>query len=131
LYTDASDFGLGAVLAQQPQNGKETVIGYASRVLNAAERNYNTTEKECLAVIWATAYFQKFLYGRKFTIVTDHQALKILNTDKQPKGRLARWKVHLAEYNYHLEHRKGTQHSNADALSRMYLPANQFRRTHN
>ena len=63
LYTDASNFGLEAVLAQRPQNGKETVIGYASRTLNSPERNYNTTEKECLAVIWATTYFHKFLYG--------------------------------------------------------------------
>jgi len=90
LYIDALDFGLGAVLAQQLQNDRETVIRYTSRVLSAAEKNYNTTEKECLAVIWATSYFQKFLYGQKFTIVMNHQALKILNMDKQLKGRLAR-----------------------------------------
>ena len=131
LYTDASDFGLGAVLAQRPHNGKETVIGYASRTLNSPERNYNITEKECLAVIWATAYFHKFLYGQKFTIVTDHQALKVLNTDKTPKGRLARWKFHLAAYHYHVEHRKGTQHTNADALSRFYQPKKQLRKTQN
>ncbi len=82
-------------------------------------------------MIWATAYFHKFLYGQKFTIVTDHQALKVLNTDKTPKGRLARWKFHLAAYHYHVEHRKGTQHTNADALSRFYQPKKQLRKTQN
>src|SRR5207245_5753913 len=95
LYTDASDFGLGAVLAQRPKIGRETVVGYASRTLNHAERNYHTTEKECLAVVWATTYFHKFLYGQRFTIVVDHQALKILNTDKATKGRIDRKSTRL------------------------------------
>lgn len=119
LHTDASDIGLGAVLAQKNQKGHETVVGYASRVLQQAEKNYTTTEKECLAIVWALTYFQKFLYGQQFRIVTDHQALKTLNNTAQLKGRLARWKLKLLDYDFEIEHRKGTQHSNADALSRL------------
>ncbi len=82
-------------------------------------------------MIWATAYFHKFLYGQRFTIVTDHQTLKVLNTDKTPKGRLARWKVHLAAYHYQVEYRKGTQHTNADALLHFNQPKKQHRKIQN
>ena len=120
LSIDASDTGIGAALEQRDKNGRTTTIGYASRALQPAERNYHTTEKECLALVWAVSYFHKFLYGRSFKIVTDHQALKVLNGPNSTKGRLARWKIILQPYIYEVEYRKGTQHILADALSRLY-----------
>ena len=118
LYTDASGTGLGAVLSQQ--DGKEEyVVAYASRTLSPAEKNYGITEKECLAIIWAVKYFRHYLYGSKFTIITDHSALKwLLNSSGETANRrLERWKITLSEYEYDIKYRKGTKHSNADALS--------------
>ena len=96
LYVDASDEGIGMVLGQR-QEGKERVIAYAGRSLNPAERNYSVTEREGLAVVEGIRHFQSYLYGRQFTIYTDHNALKWLMTLKEPTGRLARWSVLLQQ----------------------------------
>ena len=99
LFTDASGKGLGAVLAQK-QDGKEIVIAYASRSLNAAEQNYPITEQECLAVKWAIDYFHKYLLMKHFTVVTDHSALKTLMSTQEPKARRARWIMELQQYDF-------------------------------
>jgi hypothetical protein len=125
LYTDASTTGVGAVLAQKEEKD-EYVIAYASRTLSPAEKNYAVTELECLAVIWAVKYFRHYLYGTKFTIITDHSALKwLLNSSAETANRrLERWKITLSEYEYDIQYRKGSKHSNADALSRINPTSN-------
>ena len=77
LDTDASSTGLGAVLSQI-QNGQERVLGYFSRSLGRAEKNYCVTRKELLTLIAAIKHFNYFLYGQKFVIRTDHSALQWL-----------------------------------------------------
>ena len=114
---DASDYGLGAVISQR-QDGDEKVIAYASRVLEDRERRYSTTKKEMLAMVYAIKHFRHYLYGKPFTVRTDHNALKWLQSFKEPEGQVARWLETLAQYNYKIEHRPGKKHQNADALSR-------------
>ena len=120
LTTDASKFALGAVLSQV-QEGKERAIRYASRSMNAAERNYSVTEKECLAIVWAIGMYRCYLLGTNFTIITDHKPLVQLPSLKldDPYGRLARWTLKLQHYNYNVVYKKGELNTNADALSRM------------
>ena len=113
---DASDYGLGAVISQR-QDGDEKVIAYASRVIEDRERRYSTTKKEMLAMVYAIKHFRHYLYGRSFTVRTDHNALKWLQSFKEPEGQVARWLETLARYDYKIEHRPGKKHQNADALS--------------
>src|SRR6266540_7008102 len=92
LCTDASDIGLGAVLAQDDKEGKERVITYKARRLSVPEKNYPTTEKECLAVVWTIQKFKQYLGGWiSFTVYTDHAALKTLIKYNNPTPRRARW----------------------------------------
>lgn len=113
--TDASGLGIGGVLSQEI-NGQERVIAYYSRVLSKPERNYCVTRKELLAIV--VKYFHKYLYGQKFHLRTDHAALGWILQFKNPEGQLARWIERLQSYDFSIEHRKGKQHGNADALSR-------------
>ena len=118
LDTDASQFGIGAVLSQK-QSGEELVIAYGSRLLTKSERNYCTTRKELLAVVYFTRYFKHYLLGKKFLLRTDHGSLRWLFSFKEPEGQVARWIESLAEFEFDIEHRAGTKHLNADALSRV------------
>jgi len=90
LYTDASSFGLGAVLTQKDNEKKEHVIAYASRRTNEHERNYYATELECLAVVWAIQHFRPYLQSNiPFTVITDHTVLTTLFNKPNISGRLA------------------------------------------
>jgi len=90
LNTDASFIGLGVVL-QQYQNKELTVIVYGSRCLSPAERSYDTTRRELLAVIHGFKQFRQFLLGRKFLIQVGHSALTYLRTTSDLMGQAARW----------------------------------------
>jgi hypothetical protein len=114
---DASTKAVGAVLSQL-RNGEERPIAFCSRQLNSAESKYSTTELELLAFLFATKQFRCYLYGRRFTVYTDHRALKWLLNLQDPSWRLTRWAMKLSEYDYTVEHRPGTKMRHADALSR-------------
>ena len=118
VYTDASGTALGAVLGQKDEQGHDYVCQYASRSLRGAEVHYGITEKECLAVVWAAKLFYPYLSGRRFTVITDHAALKWLMEIKDPTGRLARWSIYLQSLDMEIQYRKGSLNTNADALSR-------------
>lgn len=126
LTTDASNFSIGAVLSQN-HSGSDLPIAYASRTLNRAESNYNTTERELLSIVWAINHFRPYLYGRKFSIVTDHRPLVWLFNVKDPGSKLVRWRLKLEEYDYEIVYKPGRLNSNADALSR--IPSNDLIRS--
>lgn len=118
LKTDASSYALGAVLVQGEKED-EHPVEYASRLLTAAEKNYSTTEREALAVIWALNKFRAYVEGHPVTVVTDHQALKWLMNLKSPAGRLARWALQLQTFNIiNITYQPGKLNTVADALSR-------------
>lgn len=117
VHTDASDLGLGASLVQR-EDGETRPVLYASRRLSDAEVKYNTTQKELLAIVWAVGLFRQYLWGKRFDVVVDHHALCWLNQSKDINGRVARWSLKLAEYDYQIKHKSGKMHVVPDCLSR-------------
>ncbi|VUZ50605.1 unnamed protein product [Hymenolepis diminuta] len=88
--------------------------------MSNSERNYCATKRELLVVKTFLQHFGHYLLGpREFILRTDHKALTWLHSFKDPEGLIARWQEILAEYHYKLEHRPGSKHGNADALSRI------------
>ena len=117
LRTDASNYALGAVLLQG-EGKDERPIEYASRLLIPAERNYSTTEREALAVVWAVERFRGYIEGHEVIIGSDHQPLKWLLTLKSPTGRLVRWALKLQCFNIQVQYTPGKANVIADTLSR-------------
>ncbi|XP_022819396.1 uncharacterized protein LOC111351609 [Spodoptera litura] len=117
LTCDASNYAISAILSQG-QISQDRPIAFASRTMNKAECNYSVTEKECLAILFGTKVFRPYLYGNRFSIVTDHKPLQWLFNCKDPGSRLIRWRLKLEEFEYDIKYKKGKINSNADALSR-------------
>ena len=118
LVTDACDFAYGAVLCQEV-DGVVKPVAYFSKQMNKAQTKYSTSEKELLAIVMSV-HFYSFLYGRFFTVHSDHQPLKWLLSKKGPfSSRLARWILRLNVYEFEIRYKPGALNGNADALSRM------------
>ena len=118
LYTDWSKQGIGAVLAQVEDDGREYMVACVSRSLNKHEANYSSYEGEALACVWACKTLRPYLHGVPFAIVTDHQPLCYLMTNQNLTGKHARWALSLQEFEFTVTHRPGKKHCNADVPSR-------------
>lgn len=121
LVTDGSDQGVGALLAQE-EGGELVPVAFYHHALAKAQKKYNTTEKELLAVVLAIKKFRIYL-GKRFRLITDHAAITYMKTMdlNDEKGRKARWVEYLQQYDMELIHRSGKskEMSMADYLSRI------------
>ena len=122
VHTDFSNRGLGAVLGQIDDEGREYMVACISRTLNKHERNYSSYKGECLAAVWACRTLRPYIHGLPVVLVTDHKPLKWLLTTQDLEGVMARWACILQEFDVTVVHRDGDLHQNADALSRLPLP---------
>ena len=127
VSTDASGFGVGCVLKQLDEKGQERVIAYASRVLRPEEQRYSATEREFLALRYATQIFRPYLYGKEFTVMTDHLSLTQLRKMKNPNGRLQRWNIDLLDFTFNVRYKPGKTNNDADSLSRYGMEDGEFR----
>ena len=119
IMCDASDYSVGAVLGQRDDSRKPFVICYASKLMNEAQLNYTTTEKEMLACVYSLEKFRSYLVGSKVILYTDHAAIRYLMTKKDAKPRLIRWVLLLQEFDVEVRDKKGLENSVADHLSRL------------
>ena len=93
--TDACEYQVGCALFQTYPDGSRHPVGFWSRSLNDAERNYSVGEKECLAIVWAVQILRPYLERKHFDLYTDHQSLKWMMSLTDVSGRLARWRLRL------------------------------------
>ncbi|RDX72198.1 Tf2-9, partial [Mucuna pruriens] len=117
---DASNSALGAVLDQRAGVGRPVhVIAYASRTMDSAQKNYTTTEKELLEIVFALDKFHSYLLDSRIVVFSDHATLRYLLKKPDAKSRLIRWMLLLQEFNIEIRDKKGAENSVADHLSRI------------
>ena len=124
IATDASPIGVGAVLSHVYANGEEKPIMFASRSLTKTERNYPQIEKEALGIVFALRRFYMYVYGRKFTLITDNKPLTAIfgpykSLPALAAERMQRWAMYLAGFDYDIRYRTSRANANADCLSRL------------
>ena len=118
LKTDACGYAIAAIL-EQKVDGKFKPVTYISRMMTDTEqRNFCISEKECLAIVYATNKLKPYLDGIKFKVITDHSALKWLKSKKDLSQRLILWGLHLQKFDFEVEYKSGKKHKDCDALSR-------------
>ena len=120
IMCDASDYAVGAILGQRV-NKSPVLIYYASHTLAETQRNYTTTQKELLAVVFALDKFRSYLLGFKVIIYSDHSTLRYLLTKKEAKPRLLRWILLLQDFDIEIRDKKGSENVVADHLSRIMI----------
>ncbi|GBG91334.1 hypothetical protein CBR_g52220 [Chara braunii] len=122
LITDWQPEAISTILAQVGPSGFEGVVEYASKSVPACKRNYAAPTGECYAALWGISHFRAYLYGRKFTLVTDHEPLLALKKSKDYSGMIGRWATVLQSMDFDIRHRKHERHRNADGLTRLHRP---------
>ena len=124
LAGDASAYGIDSVISHTLPDGSEKPIAFASQTLSPSEKNYCQLEKEALSLVFGVKKFHQYLYGRKFTLITDHKPLLAILGPKKgipplAAARLQRWSILLSAYNYDIQFKSTSAHANADGLSHL------------
>ena len=119
VATDASNFGIGAVL-YQIVNDKTRYISFAARALQSGEKNYGASKRELLAIVFALESFTYYLYANPFTLYTDHRALVYIFTQKHTNAMINNWLETLLAFDFSIVHRPGIVNVLPDKLSRFY-----------
>ena len=119
-----NDFGSTLIQLWENSQCQKKINALRSKVFQKPnrEKNYTTSEKECLAIVWATRKFRHYLVGTTFTLETDHKPLEWLESHKQSHARsqcLERWSLELRAYDFRIMYRPGKDNLCADSLSRM------------
>ena len=117
LTTDWQPNSVASILSQMSDDGVEQVIAYGSKTLSGAEANWSATEGECWAVAYFTKRWKHFLLGSKFTLITDHAALKYIMTATDTSHKWQCWALKIR--GYEVKHRAGKENTSADELSRL------------
>jgi hypothetical protein len=120
LATDASNVGMGAVLLQK-RDGELRPIQFASKRFSPFQRKYSAPQRQCLAMIWGIKRFHYYLYGRNFTLLTDHESLKWRKSRKSSNKIFFRWTLRLNEYDFNVLSKPGIENGDADGLSRFQV----------
>lgn len=124
LATDASSYGIAAILSHEFPNGDSRSIAYASRTLSPSEKNYSQIDKESLAIVYGVKKFHQYSFGISFLLITDHKPLVTIFGYKKgipifAASRLQRWSVILSTYQYKIKFVNSDKNDNADCLSRL------------
>src|SRR5258705_8935630 len=122
VRVDASSRGIGAVWAQVDNVGERPIV-YSSRKLTTTEEGWSTYELELLSVVHALKLWRRYLLGRHFKLFTDNKSVSYLQEQKIMQPKWSRWFQFLQNYDFSIQHIKGTQNTVADSLSRRPIKA--------